>query len=773
METTNPNARNGKSPYSGPPFAHFAGTVQYYYISDDGQIAAHDLHNYQTQIKAAFDTWSNAGYVKFSQSQTANGVKLSASPSQSYDASTLCVINNQYEIDANSEDIDLSNRFIWTNGTHDLDNNNFDVQTIFTHEVGHVMGLFHPMENTYPNDQTAPIMAGADCSWKKTHVAYDLKPEDIAGLQFTQTWVPNLCPTISEGVATANSIGIGWVFVNGNISLDQDITLNGGTRLVVKAGKYLDLNNHVITLNGGEIIIESGATTNGIYIKNGSTQVKMCPSIQSAVNTASEGQTVELLNKTYNETFNITNKTNIVIKGQGNGTVLNGNINSTLSTGCTLQNFKLVPGYRISATSGNITLNNVNTDANTNTAISIYNCNNFDISNWSSIATLNETINPCFTVNTSGGGHLSYSTIKNQEMAISVDGGASFYADNNTFCSNGGDVYVYRGLAVLTDNTFSYTKEQANQEIGGMIIYKGTSSTCDGLPKVRSNAEAYNQNIEPGYKECISIDSTFNKLLKKNEYKNLSINRGNEDYYSIIGQYKDILNKYTESAFTRFLPSRISKCYLLLNDLEGLKAYVDEALNNNKYAKIKNYIERNLIDYYLNRNEIDNAFSIADQIISSSKDDIKLRNEILYEKGTMYKYLMNNANEADKYFAMILNSKFDTGMMDLAKYQLSDKNLFKVNYKEEENGDNALEVSSYPNPFNPITKVTFSLPEASFVSVKVFNQIGQEVANLGDKIFKAGKNEVDFDGSNLASGIYIVTIKAGVTVKSHKLILMK
>lgn len=69
-------------------------------------------------------------------------------------------------------------------------------------------------------------------------------------------------------------------------------------------------------------------------------------------------------------------------------------------------------------------------------------------------------------------------------------------------------------------------------------------------------------------------------------------------------------------------------------------------------------------------------------------------------------------------------------------------------------------VANYPNPFNPESKIYYSLPEASHVRIVVYNSIGQIVNILTDKLYSfAGNYEVIFDGSNLASGLYFYSIE--------------
>ncbi|HEX2869341.1 MAG TPA: T9SS type A sorting domain-containing protein [Ignavibacteriales bacterium] len=80
---------------------------------------------------------------------------------------------------------------------------------------------------------------------------------------------------------------------------------------------------------------------------------------------------------------------------------------------------------------------------------------------------------------------------------------------------------------------------------------------------------------------------------------------------------------------------------------------------------------------------------------------------------------------------------------------------------------------NYPNPFNPSTTIRFSIPEARLVSIKVYDVMGKEVTVLMNEVRNPGSYSVQFNASNLPSGIYIYRIQAGAFTESRKLVLLK
>ena len=80
---------------------------------------------------------------------------------------------------------------------------------------------------------------------------------------------------------------------------------------------------------------------------------------------------------------------------------------------------------------------------------------------------------------------------------------------------------------------------------------------------------------------------------------------------------------------------------------------------------------------------------------------------------------------------------------------------------------------NYPNPFNPTTEIKYSVPQKSYVSLKVYNILGQEVATLFDGERQSGSYSVTFDAHQLSSGVYFYRLQAGSVSITKKLVLMK
>jgi len=80
---------------------------------------------------------------------------------------------------------------------------------------------------------------------------------------------------------------------------------------------------------------------------------------------------------------------------------------------------------------------------------------------------------------------------------------------------------------------------------------------------------------------------------------------------------------------------------------------------------------------------------------------------------------------------------------------------------------------NYPNPFNPITNIEFTLPKAQYTELKIYNALGMEVTSIVSDELNQGNHTYQFDGSNIASGVYYYQLSSGSIQNVKKMILLK
>ncbi len=107
-----------------------------------------------------------------------------------------------------------------------------------------------------------------------------------------------------------------------------------------------------------------------------------------------------------------------------------------------------------------------------------------------------------------------------------------------------------------------------------------------------------------------------------------------------------------------------------------------------------------------------------------------------------------------------------------ANQMLSDDTVSSQNTDNVTPEGYALE-ANYPNPFNPSTKISFTIPKADHVSVVVYDMLGKEISTLIDSDLGAGTHTVTFDAKTLASGTYIYRIRSGEFVQERTMQLIK
>jgi hypothetical protein len=127
----------------------------------------------------------------------------------------------------------------------------------------------------------------------------------------------------------------------------------------------------------------------------------------------------------------------------------------------------------------------------------------------------------------------------------------------------------------------------------------------------------------------------------------------------------------------------------------------------------------------------------------------------------------------DTSYKIIITSITDPSIIDTSDASFSITPPSGIETENLEIPDDYHLFQNYPNPFNPSTTIKFQLPVRSTVTLKIYDVLSNEVATLLNEDMESGSYNVEFNATNLASGIYFYRLKAGQYVQTKKMIFMK
>ena len=309
--------------------------------------------------------------------------------------------------------------------------------------------------------------------------------------------------------------------------------------------------------------------------------------------------------------------------------------------------------------------------------------------------------------------------------------------------------------SVILDSSYNSIR---NLEIDGPKIYASSEeglyfSTNNGINWLRISPWSY----------PITIKTFTTRLIQVSEIE-IIVGTFYESSYQYSSIYKSTDNGITwiERSNANGIPSVIkaNDIYVYLGTFGyGIYRSSDDGINWES------------INSGLSNLEIHSLAIFNDYVFAGTENGIFISNDT----GTTWSELNIGLPPNTSISSIEINSQNDiiylgTSSNGIWKARLSEITSIKADHKP---AVNFMLAQNYPNPFNPTTNIEYQIPNREFVTLKVYDVLGNEVATLVNEEKPGGSYTIKFDGSKLSSGVYFYRLQAGEYSSTKKLILMK
>lgn len=389
-----------------------------------------------------------------------------------------------------------------------------------------------------------------------------------------------------------------------------------------------------------------------------------------------------------------------------------------------------------------------------------------------------------------------YSTYYSQPRASTTGGagsniikdnsGCGLYANYNSILHFGDETsYAYNSIY---NNTSYEVKSENSSIVWAQNNYWGSSPGFSGSTIYNQDMLAYDPNAARPRMVGIAGNTinTAGIILKVNgntgEIKSIA---SSEIEKNDLKNWKDIFTKEWNTPQGRYALIKIEECYSKENEM-GFEDFVNQEIFSRKDVKDElTVMGLELINHsLLTKGDFKGAVNNLEKIKKELLLNEAVEKNTLYELGSIYLNSLNDNESAIKYFEK-LKQKYPEDILTYNGEVLLGNNpsIKKYNVRYVEDGgsyqaDNETQASfqllyNYPNPFNPVTTISYTLPEAGNVQIKIFDVLGREIVKLVDEEKSAGKYSVAWNGSNYASGIYFYTITFNDQTLKKKMLMIK
>ncbi len=247
------------------------------------------------------------------------------------------------------------------------------------------------------------------------------------------------------------------------------------------------------------------------------------------------------------------------------------------------------------------------------------------------------------------------------------------------------------------------------------------------------------------------------------------------------GDYKDALQAF-ETVTTSY-PNDFAACRALvftercldkLGESSGVLTELNDVSAARTGTKVGTFAEARRTYQYLERGKYQEALAQAVQIAGSSSDTALVK-FALYDAGSIDWYDLGNKRDGEKYYRQLISHFPGDPLSASALVAMGESTSPSASQQQADTStvEKRVALGNYPNPFNPTTEISYQLPRNGQVTLKVYDVLGRLVSTLVEGYQSAGVHTVQFNGDNLASGVYFYQLTAPGLEKVNKMILMK
>ncbi|MBD3168145.1 MAG: Omp28-related outer membrane protein [candidate division Zixibacteria bacterium] len=309
------------------------------------------------------------------------------------------------------------------------------------------------------------------------------------------------------------------------------------------------------------------------------------------------------------------------------------------------------------------------------------------------------------------------------------------------------------GPCFYADPTLNYLAEEFSEEIS-LIRYHGWWPGSDdpfynhNIPENTARINYYGVNSVPDFQ----IDGIIDAGYQYQQYENRFLQRLDEESpctITITGNYE---------SGTREVHLEIS-------------VYAEEAVPGSSLrlfcVLIENYISYNAPNGVLEHNQ-----TMRDMVPSSNGETFTISQGETVDFARDFT-IDNIVDEMNAQVVVFVQDYSTKEVHQTARVDVTDMPTGINDFPQGEIPRVVKLAQNYPNPFNATTNIAFALKSDTDVNLSVYNIAGQKVAELADGFFEAGNHVVNWDASEVSSGVYFYRLETNDEVKARKMILMK